>query len=128
LKDQRLDTYLGRMPIMLVKTAMALSACRDDSMIVTQQDMEGALRLINNANKHMSKAFGYQGHNIMGPQTELMRELLDKHGQLTQAEILSSLRMHLNKRDYDFIRDTLIAEGYVEMLVDGAGNQVLRKK
>lgn len=128
LNDQRLDTYLGRMPIMVVKTAMALSACRDDSMIVTKQDFEGALRMVNNANKHMSKAFGYQGHNIMGPQTELMRDLIDKHGQVSQSQILSTLRMHLNKRDYDFIRDTLIAEGYIDMLIDPNGEQILRKK
>jgi hypothetical protein len=128
LKDQRLDTYLGRMPIMLIKLAMVLSACRGDSMIVEEQDFEGALKILNNANKHMPKAFGYQGHNIMGPQTELMRELLDKKLQVSQAEILSTLRMHIDKRDYERIRDTLLAEGYVEMLIDANGEQILRKR
>lgn len=128
LKDQRLETYLGRMPIMLVKTAMCLSACRDNSMIITEKDFVGALRMLNNANRHMGKAFGHQGHNIMGAQTELFRELLEKKSRASQAEILSTLRMHIGKREYEIIRDTLLAEGFLNMIVDADGNQILVKK
>lgn len=128
LKDQRLETYLGRMPVMLVKTAMCLSACRDDSMIATEEDFVGALRMLNNANKHMGRAFGHQGHNIMGAQTELFRELLERRGQATQQEILMTLRMHIGKREYEIIRDTLLAEGFIDMIMDASGQQVLVKK
>lgn len=122
LQDQRLESYLGRLPIILIKTALVISASRSNDMILSEQDFLTAVKYLNNANKHMSRSFGHMGHNLLGPQTELVRDLIERKGNLKRSEILTSLRMHINMYDYNRIMETLCAEGYCTVKYNNTGD------
>lgn len=112
LQDSRLDPYLARMPIIVIKTAMVLSAARSSSMVIEADDILMAIKMLNSLNKYMGRSFGLLGYNQLGAQTDLVRNLIESRGSITRAEILSTLRMHINKWDYERILETLLAEGF----------------
>lgn len=112
LQDQRLESYIGRLPIIIVKTSMVLSAARSSNKIVEEDDLLKAIHILNNVNKYVGKSFGLLGYNQLGAQTALVRNLLEQRNILTRQEILTTLRMHINLFDYERIINSLVAEGF----------------
>jgi hypothetical protein len=114
IDDSRFASYWERLPSMIIKTSMVVSAAKRDDMVITATDVVHAIRMFEAIHPQMPQAFGGLGHNTLGSQTEMVRSLLREKGQLYKHQILHTLRMHISDWDFTRIRNGLIAERFCE--------------
>lgn len=120
VKDPRLLTYIERLPSMIVKVAMVKSAARSDSMTITKEDLQGSICLFSDLHKTMPLAFGGHGMSKLSAQTNMVKELLRNRIYISEAEIMSTLDMHISKLDLVQIKDTLVSSRFCHIdLKDG---------
>lgn len=112
IDDGRFASYWERLPSMVIKVSMIVSASRRDDMIIKPSDTIQSIRMFREIHPQMPQAFGALGKNILGSQTEMVRNILRKRGKAYRHEILRTLRMHISDRDYFNIKNTLIAERF----------------
>lgn len=110
--DSRFASYWERLPGMVIKTAMIISASKRDSMEVIASDILTAIRMFETIHPEMPQAFGGLGHNILGSQTEMIRQLLRDKGAASRSYIMHTLRCHLNEWDYQRCKNSLVAEKF----------------
>jgi hypothetical protein len=112
IDDDRFASYWERLPSMVIKVAMIVSASKRDDMIITDTDIINSIGMFENIHPEMPQAFGGLGYNILGSQTEMVRNLLREKGQLAKSQIMHTLRMHLSDWDYGRVRNSLVSERF----------------
>jgi hypothetical protein len=112
IDDDRFASYWERLPSMIVKVSMIVSASRRDDMLVTPVDVVQSIKMFEAIHPEMPQAFGGLGKNVLGSQTEMVRNIIRDNGRAYRHEILHRLRMHISVMDYDRIRNTLLAERF----------------
>lgn len=112
IDDDRFGSYWERLPSMVIKTSMIISAAKGDDRNITALDIAQSIKTFEAIHPEMPQAFGGLGKNVLGSQTETMRNLLREKGRAYRHEILHTLRMHISVQDYERIRNTLIAERF----------------
>jgi hypothetical protein len=112
IDDDRFGSYWERLPSMIIKTSMIVSASRREDRVITPVDVIQSIRMFEAIHPEMPQAFGGLGKNVLGSQTEMVRNILRDKGQAYKHEILHTLRMHISIFDYDRIRNTLLAERF----------------
>ena len=112
IDDDRFGSYWERLPAMTIKTSMIISASKRDDRIITPTDIVQSIKMFEAIHPEMPQAFGGLGKNVLGSQTEMMRNILREKGRAYRHEILHTLRMHISVQDYERIRNTLIAERF----------------
>jgi hypothetical protein len=113
LGDSRLESYKNRLPSMVLKVAMVHSACRSSSMIIDEDDIVTTIRLFNDAHGPMARTFGGMGLNVLGSQTNYVRELIMERKIVAKSEVLRELKMHISLYDLERIINTLVAEKFI---------------
>ena len=108
VKDQRLLSYIERLPSLINKVAMVNSASRNSSMVITRNDIRQSVQFFSDLHHTMPLAFGGQGLSSLGAQTNMVKELLRNRVIITEAEILATLDMHISKYDMERIKETLV--------------------
>lgn len=112
IDDSRFASYWERLPSMVIKAAMVVSASKREDMLITASDIVQAIRMFEAIHPEMPQAFGGLGQNMLGSQSEMVRAILREKGQAYRHEILRTLRMHLNEWDFMRVRNSLIAERF----------------
>jgi hypothetical protein len=112
IKDQRLLSYVNRLPSMIVKVAMVLSAARRGDGVITVNDLSLTVRYFSDLHKTMPLAFGGQGLSNLGAQTNLVKDLLRERSIISEAEILDTLDMHISKYELERIKETLMGSKF----------------
>lgn len=112
IKDQRLLSYVERLPSMMVKVAMVISAAQRDDMIVTQKDLRLSIKFFSDLHQLMPLAFGGQGLSNIGAQTNIVKEMIRDRTIISEAELLATLDMHISKFDLVRIMETLLTSRY----------------
>jgi hypothetical protein len=126
IDDSRFASYWERLPSMVIKTSMVVSASKREDMVITAPDIVHSIRMFESIHPEMPQAFGGLGHNTLGSQTEMVRALLREKGRLYHHEILRTLRMHISEWDYTRIRNGLVAERFCErQFCQTAGDELL---
>lgn len=126
IDDSRFASYWERLPSMVIKTAMVVSAAKRDDMTVTGVDIVHAIRMFEAIHPEMPLAFGGMGYNTIGSQTEMVRAILRERGRVHHHEILRTLRMHLSEWDYGRVRNSLVGERFCRREFDQQiGDEVL---
>jgi len=127
INDERFDSYWERLPSMAVKVSMIISAAKREDRVIRKADFLLALECFRKIHPDMPYAFGALGKNILGSQTEMVRNLLRERKQAYRHEILQTLRMHISEWDYQRIRNTLIAERFcVRTVCQEKGDELLK--
>lgn len=119
IKDQRLLSYIERLPSMVVKVAMVNSASERDTRVVTAADLSHAVKCFSDLHRTMPLAFGGQGMSHLGAQTNMVKELLRNRIIITEAEILDTLHMHITKYDMERIKETLVGAKFCRIDLKG---------
>lgn len=125
LGDQRLASFGERLPLMVVKLAMVLSAAKRESQVVHGEDIVTALSMFKDLLPDMPRAFGSLGYNVLGAQTEMVRQILREKKRVARSYILRKLHMHINEFDYQRIRIVLIHEKFAKPESGDDGEQYL---
>lgn len=126
IDDSRFASYWERLPAMVVKTAMIVSAAKRADMTIEATDFVQAIGIFEAIHPDMPQAFGGLGQNTIGSQTEMVRNLLRERGRAYKHEILHNLRMHISDWDYMRIRNSLLAERFCSRTYDsGVSDELL---
>jgi hypothetical protein len=112
ISDARFASYWERLPSMVIKTSMIISASKRDDMVIDAPDIIHAVRMFEAIHPDMPQAFGALGYNKFGPQTEMVRALLRERKSITRSQILQTLRHNLSEWDYQMCRNSLLAERF----------------
>jgi len=117
--DARFASYWERLPSMVIKVAMVMSASRREDMTVTENDIANSIKMFEKIHPEMPQSFGGLGYNVLGSQTEMVRNLLRDKRRCTKSYIMHTLRHNISAWDYERIRQGLLAEHFC--MVDAAG-------
>jgi hypothetical protein len=112
IDDSRFASFWDRLPSMIIKVAMIVSAAKRSTMVVEAQDIVNSVRLLEHILPEMPQAFGGLGYSLLSSQTEAIRNVLREYGSATKSYILHYLRHNLSEWDYHRCRDTLCAEKF----------------
>jgi hypothetical protein len=86
--DKKLLPYYERKKIHLLKLAMAVHFADSTSLELTVSDLETALKLLTETEKHMHKALCASGENPINAMAMDILEFLEKRDYATHKEIL----------------------------------------
>jgi hypothetical protein len=126
IDDTRFASYWERYPSMVIKVAMIMSASKRDDMMVTGVDIRNSINTFEAIHPEMPQAFGGLGQNVLGSQTEMIRNLLREKGQVTKSYIMKTLRMHISEWDYMRCKNSLLAERFcTRSFVPEFGEEIL---
>lgn len=112
VKDERLKSYVERLPLMVTKVAMVIAASKRDDMIVYDRDVAQAVQLFNDIQIDMHRAFGGFGTSVISAQTYMVKDMIRERGAVARSEILSRLDMHISNWDLSRIMETLLMSKY----------------
>lgn len=109
-KDKRLVYFMDRLPSMVMKLSMVVSASRRDDMTITGGDVVQSIEMFRDLLPGMTNALGGMGMNPLGKQTEMVRIMVIETGGASKSSIMTALRMHINEYDYQRIKITLMGQ------------------
>ena len=112
IDDSRFASYWERYPAMVIKVAMIVSASKRDDMVVHDADVSSSIRMFEALHPEMPQAFGGLGQNVLGSQTEMIRNILRDKKVASKAYIMRTLRMHISEWDYGRCRNSLLGERF----------------
>lgn len=110
--DSRFASYWERLPSMVIKVGMVMSAARSNDKVIRATDIVNSIRVFEKIHPEMPQAFGGLGHNVLGSQTEMVRNLLREKRVCSKQYIMHTLRHNISAWDYERIVLSLLAERF----------------
>ncbi len=118
--DDKFAGYFERRPMHLLKLSTIMSASRSNSMKVTDQDFDRAMRILDETERKMAFAFTGYGANPAYNVMESITKVIQRRGVVAYDELLKMYRHEVDRYALDRIVDTLKA--YKAVRVEYAGN------
>ncbi|MBT7186986.1 hypothetical protein HN911_06590, partial [Candidatus Bathyarchaeota archaeon] len=85
--EPRLEFYIQRRPLHLLKLSMIIAAARRDERVLEEDDLLKAMKILNQTEEKMPQVFQGVGGNPLAPiQLRIMR-LLDAKGSIKASEL-----------------------------------------
>jgi len=85
--DPRLEYYAQRRPLHLFKLCMIHCAARTDSMLITREDLEKSISVLEEAEQKMPTVFAGLGSNPLAGVQFRMRKLIEDRGSVPLSEL-----------------------------------------
>lgn len=114
IEDARTVTYYDRKHIHLLKVAMALSLSYKDDLVLTTEDLERALNLLNKTEPGMHKALGAAGKNPFAVETLRIAQQIAAKSPITYRDLLIANFHDLGKKNLDVVLEDLRLMGRVK--------------
>lgn len=129
-QDERLRGYSSRKDIHTLKLAMSLSLANNDSLVITESEMAGAIEAIGWLDEGLPAVFS--GHGGSATSADIVRIFQEisvdtrKSGFSTQAAIVRRNYHMLNSNEIGLVLQTLIEGGAIGecVLTDNSGKLV----
>jgi len=116
LAHERFDSYLARKQAFLHKLAMVRAAATGDALVITEETLKWADKLLTGVETHMIKAFQSIGLTDQYKQVEEIVALVRRHSRMTLNEIFSHVRTNMNQKDFLEALSAAKTAGLVEVL------------
>lgn len=116
-KDPRFAGYSERKHIHLLKTAVLISACKGNNMLLTDEHLTLALALIDNLETKMVHAFGSTGRSLMAPDIDMILTYINNFGSISRGQLLNSVWRDVNPKDIDVVIKTLCEMGQITQIL-----------
>lgn len=113
MDDPRTASYYDRKHIHLLKVAMALSLSYKDDLILTVEDLQRALALLDATEPGMHKALGSAGKNPLAAETMRIAAQIASNGKATYKELIVANFHDLGKKNLDLVLDDLKMMGRI---------------
>lgn len=127
LSDDRFSGYLARKQTHMHKLAMILSASRNDSQIITIDDLVTANQMLEDLERDMPKVFARIGRSEQSIQAERFIKHVQQHGQLTYEAAYQFIHAHFPlSRDFESMLSGAIRSGQLKMDNKPGGGFMLR--
>ena len=121
MDDQMLEGYAARKQTHMHKTAMVLSASRGDSLIISEEDLQTANRMLEDLEADMSKVFSRIGRSEDSLQVERFIDFVARKGTsgIPYADAYKMIHIHFpDFRDFEGILTGAVQSG--QLIMDSA--------
>jgi len=119
--------YYGRKGDNIIKLAMIHSASRDSSKMIREQDVLFAVKALQSNEGYMEDIVKYLGKSEEGKKLEIVRELIERHGELKHSDLMRKVAHRLNKDEVKMTIDTLEEAGRIKCIITGSKSARLYK-
>ena len=117
--DPHLAPYCERRPVHIMKLSMILSAARGDSMILTVDDLNRAIGLLERTELKMPKTFSGIGKS---PHAEVLSKVMAEIGMagtITKSALMRKFYQDADDRVMEIIIETLRSMGFIDRKESG---------
>jgi len=111
-QDNRFNGYFERRPTHVMKLSMILNASRTDSMIIGENDLKDAIKLLEETEVKMPNTFSGVGKSGYAELLSRMMAEIGNRKKTTYAEMMVLFRHDASKWDMERVIDTLEAMNY----------------
>lgn len=119
LSDDRFAGYLARKQTHIHKLAMVLSASRRDQMIITDEDLILANKMITDLEEDMPKVFSRIGRTEESIQAERFVSIIQRYGKLPYSEAYRQVHLHFPSiKDFEGIVAGAVRAGLIKQVQD----------
>jgi hypothetical protein len=108
--------FKGRMKAHIFKVAMVLSAATKDSLIITKEDIRGAIWLVSQIQKSLDRVFRGIGASQLAEPTSRVQVCIEKYGMITKRELLRNLHIHMLPETLDRVLYLLEGIGIIQQV------------
>jgi len=115
IKDPHFAGYCERRAIHALKLSMIVSASRSSERLITGQDFQRALALLEAVEPKMPRAFLGLGRAKYSEMTAQIFEFMKRSKRATQADVLNKFDLDLDDYTLQLIMKTLSARKVIEM-------------
>lgn len=115
IKDPHFAGYCERRAIHALKLSMIVSASRSSERLITGQDFQRALALLEAVEPKMPRAFLGLGRAKYSEMTAQIFEYMKRSKRATQADVLNKFDLDLDEYTLQLIMKTLSARKVIEM-------------
>jgi hypothetical protein len=120
LRDERLQGYASRKQAHLHKLAMVMSAARGDSMVITLEDLEGALTMLGSIESTMAETFNSVVDNQGVKHLATLLAVLKAEKKLDKRSLFRICCTRMDYRNYENALSGILAGGYAREVVSGS--------
>ena len=122
MDDQMLEGYASRKQTHIHKVAMVISASRDDSLIITAEDLQLANAMLEDLEQDMNKVFSRIGRSENSLHAERFIDFVNRKGSISYAEAYKMIHIHFpDFRDFEGILTGAVRSGQIMMEAGGDG-------
>lgn len=118
IKDPRFAGYVSRRATHIKKIAMAISAARSPSLVITEYDLNRAILLLEQAEVNMPETFERVGKSLYAEQTQQIMNFIKDHSPTTRREVMQHFYRDVDWKTIEIIERTLQSTGFVEVSPD----------
>lgn len=111
--NPKLEGYMERKPMHVIKLTMILAASKRDDLILTEEDHIQALDLLEHVESDMPRVFSAVGRNPLYADQEAMLGLIMSDKGFTMAELMGQFGHNLRKDELMEVIDSLVMEGRI---------------
>jgi len=114
--DPRLAGYYERKPMHLLKLAIIVAASKHDSLIISLEDMNEAMDMLEKIEARMPRVFAGVGRNTLHADKEaILESIMASPTGMTMGELLAKFNYSVRKDELIEIIDTLMIIGAVKL-------------
>lgn len=111
VKDERLHSFLERIHVMVLKTAMALHVAYSNKLVVTVEDVAKSIHFLEDVLGSASDAFGGMGRSKSSVEVEAVLRQLAMHKVLTFRQLLRLNHRNVSKKELYDVMETVVGMG-----------------
>ncbi len=105
------ETFQARKHIHTLRTAMVLSLCESDSLIITEDHFDKAIELINDVERKLSRGLSAVGKNLYAGELYKVLDFIDANAPIERGKVMAKF--------WADIGDTNVLEKILEILKMG---------
>lgn len=117
--NEAVQHFKARIRAHVLKLAMVLTACRSDTPIITEIDMQNAIAYITSSFKDVERIFRGVGDSELAPATARVQQYIDKVGAASARELFKHMYRHMTIETLTRILFVLQEIGYLEAVSQG---------
>jgi energy-coupling factor transporter ATP-binding protein EcfA2 len=113
--SEAISNFRARVKAHAIKLGMAFSASRGDDLAISKYDMHNALEECRRVIENLRKLFRGAGDSMDASSTARVQAFIEKHGAVTEKDILKALYRHITETDLKRILLILTTIGFCEL-------------
>ncbi|MFA5543668.1 MAG: DUF3987 domain-containing protein [Anaerovoracaceae bacterium] len=122
-QDPAFSGWYSRKPTMMIKIATCLAASRHSNLIVSTEDFERGLRILEDAERTMGKTFVAVGKSDVAAEVDLVKGVVQRYKYLSEKKLFQIVWRDVDAKKFDNVMSTLTRRGAVQRMFQGPNGE-----